>query len=160
MWSKDGVRFLLLLSGLVVLVHCQPKCSLVEVQLAHSCANFHTNQSPTPQPTSFGGSACVHGDPHFKTFSGEHYEFHGEHPGFADSLGIDIHVRAQIRDTWSCIQIGETVLCALIFFESISDATILTLIHLYLKLSCSLANQLWNSSQASAALVVTIRSMV
>jgi len=33
-------------------------------------------------------------------------------PGFANGLGMDIHVRAKVRDTWSYIETGKTVVLA------------------------------------------------
>jgi len=52
------------------------------------------------------------GDPHFKTWSEEKYDFHGEcdlvllkNPDFADGLGMDIHIRSKkYRQMWSYIE--------------------------------------------------------
>lgn len=64
----------------------------------------------------------VYGDPHFQTWSGEKYDYHGQcdlvlihNPGFADGLGMDIHIRTKIHNDWSAVEsaairIGEDVL--------------------------------------------------
>jgi len=63
--------------------------------------------SPTPSPTQNGG---VNGDPHFKTWSGEKYDFHGvcdlvllHNPNFRDGIGMDIHVRSKLWKQWSYV---------------------------------------------------------
>jgi len=65
-----------------------------------------------------GGS----GDPHFKTWTGERYDFHGlcdlvllQNPDFEDKLGMDIHIRTKQTKQWSLIsnavlRIGEDTL--------------------------------------------------
>ena len=80
--------------------------------------------APTPQddpmtPTSPPGTQ---GDPHFKTHSGETYDFHGgcdlvliDNPDFLDGLGMLIHIRTKIETWWSyvessVIRIGEETL--------------------------------------------------
>jgi len=52
----------------------------------------------------------VNGDPHFKTWSGEKYDFHGicdlvllKNPYFAGGLGMDIYVRSKQTKQWSYI---------------------------------------------------------
>ena len=62
------------------------------------------------------------GDPHFKTHSGEMYDFHGgcdlvllENPDFADGLGMTVHIRTKIETWWSYVEaavlkIGEETL--------------------------------------------------
>lgn len=69
-----------------------------------------------------GGGAGTGGDPHFTLFNGNKYDFHGgcdmvllQNPQFADGLGLNIHIRTQIKATWShikaaAVQIGENVL--------------------------------------------------
>jgi hypothetical protein len=58
---------------------------------------------------NFGGK--VNGDPHFSTWSGEKYDFHGQcdlvlvrNHGFADGLGMDIHIRTKIHNDWSAVE--------------------------------------------------------
>lgn len=55
------------------------------------------------------GSAC--GDPHFQTWNGDSYDFHGEcdlvfvhAPSFGHGLGMDVHVRTKIRSDFSYIE--------------------------------------------------------
>ncbi len=50
-------------------------------------------------------------DPHFKTFHGNHFSYHGEcdlvllkNDNFSDGLGILIHVRTKIEKTWSYVK--------------------------------------------------------
>jgi len=62
------------------------------------------------------------GDPHFKTWTGEHYEYHGQcdlvltkDPQFADGLGVEIHIRTKLIRYWSyirsvAIRIGNDIL--------------------------------------------------
>jgi hypothetical protein len=61
-------------------------------------------------------------DPHFKTFHGDHFSYHGEcdlvlmkNNHFSDGLGILIHVRTKIEKTWSyvknaAVKIGNDIL--------------------------------------------------
>lgn len=55
--------------------------------------------------------AFTKGDPHFKTFGGELYDYHGEcdlvllhNPDFKEGLGMDIHIRTKIEDFWSSVE--------------------------------------------------------
>jgi hypothetical protein len=64
----------------------------------------------------------VCGDPHFKTWHGEHFSYHGEcdlvlvkSNLFSKNLGIRIHIRTKIEDNWSfvknaAIKIGDDIL--------------------------------------------------
>jgi hypothetical protein len=66
--------------------------------------------------------AGANGDPHFSTWHGEHFEYHGKcdlellsDSSFADGQGIDVHIRTEIVRKWSyikvaAIRIGEDVL--------------------------------------------------
>jgi len=61
------------------------------------------------------------GDPHFKTWAGDHYDFHGvcdlvwmKNPEFGNGLGMDIHIRTARMGMWSyisnaAIRIGEDI---------------------------------------------------
>lgn len=62
------------------------------------------------------------GDPHFKSWVGEHFEFHGQcdlvlakDADFADGLGLDVHIRTKLVRFWSyikraAIRIGDDIL--------------------------------------------------
>lgn len=75
---------------------------------------------PTTNTTKRVGSGK--GDPHFVTWSGHKYDFHGgcdlvmvQNPGFAHGLGMNLHIRTTIKTWWSyissaVIQIGNDTL--------------------------------------------------
>merc|ERR1740117_2100947 len=77
-----------------------------------------TVSPPTPSPNFAPG---VKGDPHFKTWAGEPYDFHGvcdlvliKNNAFENGLGMDIHMRAAKYLSWSyvstaAIRIGENI---------------------------------------------------
>lgn len=83
--------------------------------LYKACIPTNT-EPPTPSnPTS-------NGDPHFTTWAGEHFDFHGEcdlvlihNPTFANGLGLEVHVRTKV-ETWysyietAAIRIGDETL--------------------------------------------------
>jgi hypothetical protein len=68
------------------------------------------------------GDGSVQGDPHFKTWRGEHYDFHGEcdlillqSKDFESGLDLDVHIRTQmLRDmsyiSSAVLRIGTDVL--------------------------------------------------
>lgn len=74
---------------------------------------------PTPAPTPRGASS---GDPHFKTWTGDKYDYHGEcdlvlvdNPSFSNGLGLRLHIRTTSVKHFSFIekvalQIGDDVL--------------------------------------------------
>lgn len=77
----------------------------------------------TPIPPRFANrKASVRGDPHFMTWFGVHYDFHGicdlvllYNPAFRNNLGMHIHIRAKKTRRWSfvsaaAIQIGRDIL--------------------------------------------------
>ncbi|CAJ1946112.1 unnamed protein product [Cylindrotheca closterium] len=78
----------------------------------------------TPPATGSEGSPTPgsNGDPHFKTWNGEHFEFHGQcdlvlakDADFAEGLGLDIQIRTKLVRYWSyikraAIRIGEDIL--------------------------------------------------
>jgi len=71
-----------------------------------------------PGPSKGSGS----GDPHFKTWTGDKYDYHGEcdlvlvdHPSFMDGLGLRVHIRTTRVKYFSyieqvAVQIGQDVL--------------------------------------------------
>jgi cysteine-rich repeat protein len=65
--------------------------------------------SATCQPET-GGAAAAQGDPHFKTWRGQNFDFHGEcdlvllhTPAFESGLGLDVHIRTKLRRDMSYI---------------------------------------------------------
>jgi hypothetical protein len=72
--------------------------------------------APVPPPSGSNG------DPHFKTWTGEHYEYHGQcdlvltkDPTFADGLGLDVQIRTKLVRYWSyiksvAIRLGDDIL--------------------------------------------------
>jgi len=83
-----------------------------------------TGPPPTgPSPTGPTGSTTEgNGDPHFTTWTNEHFEFHGQcdlvmmsDPSFADDIGLDVHLRTKLVRFWSyiktaAIRIGNDIL--------------------------------------------------
>jgi hypothetical protein len=75
---------------------------------------------PTDPPTK--APAHVDGDPHFTTWSGDHFDFQGEcdlllvdNPSFKGGVGMHIHGRTKLHGMWSAfssvaIKMGEDVL--------------------------------------------------
>lgn len=71
-------------------------------------------------PKKISGSS--RGDPHFKTWHNEHFEFHGQcdmillrDPSFAGEVGLDVHIRTKLVRFWSyiksaAIRIGNDIL--------------------------------------------------
>ncbi|KAL3939596.1 MAG: hypothetical protein SGBAC_005709 [Bacillariaceae sp.] len=58
-----------------------------------------------------GNEAGSNGDPHFKTWKNEHFEYHGQcdlvlakDQDFANGLGIDVHIRTKLVRHWSYIK--------------------------------------------------------
>jgi hypothetical protein len=65
------------------------------------------NNCPNGRCESDGSS---NGDPHFKTWKQEHFEFHGQcdmllarDAGFADGIGLDVQIRTKLVRFWSYI---------------------------------------------------------
>mmetsp|Transcript_18246 Transcript_18246/g.45217 ORF Transcript_18246/g.45217 Transcript_18246/m.45217 type:complete len:458 (+) Transcript_18246:81-1454(+) len=65
--------------------------------------------NPAQQPTSDGAGSL--GDPHFKAWQGEHFEFHGQcdlvltkDHEFANGLGLDVQIRTKLVRFWSYIE--------------------------------------------------------
>jgi hypothetical protein len=75
--------------------------------------------APPPAPEGNGGAQ---GDPHFRTWRGQHYDYHGEcdlvlihNAEFESGLGLDVHIRTKLRRDMSYIssvslRIGKDVL--------------------------------------------------
>lgn len=65
----------------------------------------------TAECTCIPDGPSSYGDPHFRTWNGEQFDFHGgcdlvllSNPGFNHGLGMDIHVRTKIFTWWSLIE--------------------------------------------------------
>jgi hypothetical protein len=79
-----------------------------------------TTEPPTDGPTS--GPTGSKGDPHFLTWKGEKFDYHGQcdlvlvkDPHFADGLGLDVQIRTKLIRFWSyikqaAIRIGDDIL--------------------------------------------------
>jgi len=78
--------------------------------------------APTGATSTAPTSASSSGDPHFKTWTGDKYDYHGEcdlvlvdHPTFSNGLGLKIHIRTTRVKYFSyisniAVQIGDEVL--------------------------------------------------
>ncbi|CAJ1968916.1 unnamed protein product [Cylindrotheca closterium] len=67
--------------------------------------------APTPTINTVPSPSGGNGDPHFKTWKNEHYEYHGQcdmvmtkDANFADGLGLDIQIRTKLVRFWSYIR--------------------------------------------------------
>merc|ERR1712021_141926 len=84
-------------------------------------------KSPTKSPTKAPSPTVApptgsNGDPHFKTWKHEHFEFHGQcdmilakDPKFANEVGLDVQIRTKMVRFWSyihtaAIRIGDDIL--------------------------------------------------
>jgi len=111
-----------------VLVTCDNGSQYLK-PLAHTTARYAINDQcptdpPTPNPTASLGSPTpsptkdrfepgVEGDPHFKSWNGEKFDFHGvcdlvllHNAAFGDGVGLDIHVRTRKMLQWSYIDVA------------------------------------------------------
>eukprot|EP00526_Cylindrotheca_closterium_P008307 CAMPEP_0113651310 /NCGR_PEP_ID=MMETSP0017_2-20120614/27340_1 /TAXON_ID=2856 /ORGANISM="Cylindrotheca closterium" /LENGTH=835 /DNA_ID=CAMNT_0000563953 /DNA_START=15 /DNA_END=2522 /DNA_ORIENTATION=+ /assembly_acc=CAM_ASM_000147 len=86
-------------------LECKPICPPTFPPLEPACPPVSAptiEQQPTPG---------TNGDPHFKTWMNEHYEYHGQcdmvltkDPDFADGLGLEIQIRTKLVRFWSYIK--------------------------------------------------------
>jgi hypothetical protein len=65
---------------------------------------------PEPAVGGNGGNGGAQGDPHFKTWQGKHFDFHGEcdlvllqNKDFESGLDLDVHIRTKMRRDMSYI---------------------------------------------------------
>ncbi|CAJ1968918.1 unnamed protein product [Cylindrotheca closterium] len=70
-----------------------------------------TPTAPTPTADNTTPTPGSNGDPHFKTWKNEHFEYHGQcdmvltkDANFADGLGLDIQIRTKMVRFWSYIR--------------------------------------------------------
>lgn len=97
-------------------IHCADPVTLSPTSKPSSQPSPKPSSSPTGPPidgNSDGGGANGGGDPHFTTWNGEHYSFHGEcdlvlarNANFAGGLGMHIHGRTKIHHDWSAFESG------------------------------------------------------
>lgn len=86
-------------------------CDFYAAIHAKVCGDFPTPPpAPTPAPTP-SPDPNSSGDPHFLTWGGEKFDFHGgcdlvllDNPSFHDGLGMTIHIRTKINTWWSYIE--------------------------------------------------------
>ncbi|CAJ1959345.1 unnamed protein product [Cylindrotheca closterium] len=88
--------------------------------LDHKTCCFHANKLKELGSSADFASLCharateaagANGDPHFKTWQNEHFEYHGQcdlvltkDADFANGLGIDVHIRTKLVRHWSYIR--------------------------------------------------------
>jgi len=84
-------------------VAIQNQVIIAEVPVAGTAFCDCPNAAPTP-------TGSVIGDPHLKTWTGDHYDFHGicdlvllQNPDFFSGKGMDIHIRTSKIKQWSYI---------------------------------------------------------
>jgi hypothetical protein len=97
-------------------------CSGAQAACVYEVENVNC---PAPPPTAgppTGGGGGANGDPHFKTWRGKHFDYHGEcdlvllrSSEFGSGLGLDVHIRTKFRRDMSYIssavlRIGSDVL--------------------------------------------------
>jgi len=86
-------------------------------------ANSPPPPAPVPVPAVRADvPSGSRGDPHFKTWQGEHFEYHGQcdlvlakDENFADGLGLDVQIRTKLVRFWSyimraAIRIGDDII--------------------------------------------------
>ncbi|CAJ1946363.1 unnamed protein product [Cylindrotheca closterium] len=81
-----------------------------------------TGDGGDDEPKEDPGKAGSNGDPHFKSWAGDHFEFHGQcdlvlakDAKFADGLGLHVQIRTKLVRYWSyiksaAIQVGDDIL--------------------------------------------------
>jgi hypothetical protein len=87
-----------------------PECGIYNLNIYSEHSDFPTGTTTCP---AFDETAGVCGDPHFSTWKGEHYDYHGKcdlelvsDPLFANGKGLDVHIRTEILRQWSYIKHG------------------------------------------------------
>jgi len=71
----------------------------------------------TPAPTFPNNPGGVSGDPHFKTWSGQKYDYHGicdlvltNQPDFREGLGLAVHLRSKKTKQWSYVSTASVLI--------------------------------------------------
>jgi hypothetical protein len=79
----------------------------------HGCALAQAGVTFEDEGTIKNPNSGTNGDPHFKTWKGEHFEYHGQcdmvlakDPAFASGLGIDVQIRTKLVRFWSYIKVA------------------------------------------------------
>lgn len=83
-----------------------------ELDCYEPCGTDPPQPSPTPAPQpEVSRTVGSLGDPHFKSWQGEHFEYHGQcdmilasDEKFADGLGLDVQIRTKMVRFWSYIK--------------------------------------------------------
>jgi len=82
----------------------------LEVSVDFICVCVPGETEPPVPETQIPTAPTAGGDPHFKTWGGEKYDFHGacdlvllQNPYFQEDLGVDIHIRTKFTQQWSYI---------------------------------------------------------
>jgi len=97
-------------------------------EIAAGCSRCENGPALTPAPSvapsvsSVAPPTGTNGDPHFKTWKHEHFEFHGQcdmilakDPKFANGVGLDVQIRTKMVRFWSyihtaAVRIGDDIL--------------------------------------------------
>jgi hypothetical protein len=94
----------------------------ITVQKPLNCKKQISESLQAPAEIQQARSSGTNGDPHFKTWKLEHFEFHGQcdmilakDTQFADGIGLDVQIRTNIVRFWSyirnaAIRIGDDIL--------------------------------------------------
>jgi len=112
-----GYEGIFVLNG--VLITCDNSAQYIKTN-AHTTDSYSLYDMGCPDaPRSSGGA---YGDPHFKTWDGELFDFHGvcdlvlvSNPEFDNGVGLDIHIRTKKTRQWSyidsaAVRIGDNIL--------------------------------------------------
>jgi hypothetical protein len=99
---------------------CSLETDNVSITIDTDTALDSCTMAPSPAPSA--APVGANGDPHFSTWKGEHYDYHGKcdlelvsDPLFVNGKGLDVHIRTEIVRQWSfikyaAIRIGNDIL--------------------------------------------------
>eukprot|EP00526_Cylindrotheca_closterium_P006028 CAMPEP_0113624472 /NCGR_PEP_ID=MMETSP0017_2-20120614/12613_1 /TAXON_ID=2856 /ORGANISM="Cylindrotheca closterium" /LENGTH=597 /DNA_ID=CAMNT_0000534499 /DNA_START=124 /DNA_END=1914 /DNA_ORIENTATION=- /assembly_acc=CAM_ASM_000147 len=101
------------------MVDINPEATIVPTE---DDTSVPATQEPSAAPTKNLPDPGSNGDPHFRTWNNEHFEYHGQcdmvltkDSHFADGLGLEVQIRTKLVRFWSyiksaAIQIGDDIL--------------------------------------------------